>query len=250
MFNWKVFLAEFIGTFALVFISAGAGVVQAGLVGMALAYGLTLMVFVYVYGHISGSHLNPAVTFGLALQGTLKWMDALVYWVAQFLGAISAAGLLHLVVNELGGTINAGATVGALTENFPLYAMLIEAVLTFLLVNAYLHTMAPGKDNAMAGLAIGMTLTAIFFIGGPLTGGSFNPARTLGTAIYAEPSLAELYTYVIYLFGPFIGSTLAVLLFNIFNTPEVQAIEEQQVPVKKPLFVNQLQNQKNRLVQT
>jgi glycerol uptake facilitator-like aquaporin len=93
--------------------------------------------------------------------------------------------------------------------------------------------MAPGKDNAMAGLAIGMTLTAIFFIGGPLTGGSFNPARTLGTAIYAEPSLAELYTYVIYLFGPFIGSTLAVLLFNIFNTPEVQAIEEQQVPVKK-----------------
>ncbi|MFM8424740.1 MAG: MIP/aquaporin family protein [Chloroflexota bacterium] len=233
MFNWKVFLAEFIGTFALVFISAGAGVVQAGLVGMALAYGLTLMVFVYVYGHISGSHLNPAVTFGLALQGTLKWMDALVYWVAQFLGAISAAGLLHLVVNELGGTINAGATVGALTENFPLYAMLIEAVLTFLLVNAYLHTMAAGKDNAMAGLAIGMTLTAIFFIGGPLTGGSFNPARTLGTAIYAEPSLAELYTYVIYLFGPFIGSTLAVLLFNIFNTPEVQAIEEQQVPVKK-----------------
>ena len=75
MFNWKVFLAEFIGTFALVFISAGAGVVQAGLVGMALAYGLTLMVFVYVYGHISGSHLNPAVTFGLALQGTLKWLD-------------------------------------------------------------------------------------------------------------------------------------------------------------------------------
>jgi len=233
MFNWKVFLAEFIGTFALVFISAGAGVVQAGLVGMALAYGLTLMVFVYVYGHISGSHLNPAVTFGFALQGTLKWMDALVYWAAQFLGAISAAGLLHLVVNELGGTINSGATIGALTENFPLYAMLIEAVLTFLLVNAYLQTMAAGKDNAMAGLAIGMTLTAIFFIGGPLTGGSFNPARTLGTAIYAEPSLANLYTYVIYLFGPFIGATVAALLFNLFNAPEVQVIEEKQVPVKK-----------------
>ena len=236
MFNWKVFLAEFIGTFALVFISAGAGVVQAGLVGMALAYGLTLMVFVYVYGHISGSHLNPAVTFGFALQGTLKWMDALVYWAAQFLGAISAAGLLHLVVNELGGTINSGATIGALTENFPLYAMLIESVLTFLLVNAYLQTMAAGKDNAMAGLAIGMTLTAIFFIGGPLTGGSFNPARTLGTAIYAEPSLANLYTYVIYLFGPFIGATVAALLFNLFNAPEVQVVEEQQAPVKKTVI--------------
>ncbi|HNO94782.1 MAG TPA: aquaporin, partial [Anaerolineales bacterium] len=95
MFNWKVFLAEFIGTFALVFIGAGAGVVQAGLVGVALAHGLTLMVFAYSFGHISGTHVNPAVTFGLALQGVVKWSEAVVYWVAQCLGAISAAGLLH-----------------------------------------------------------------------------------------------------------------------------------------------------------
>lgn len=227
MFNWKVFLAEFIGTFALVFIGAGAGVVQAGLVGVALAHGLTLMVFAYAYGHISGAHVNPAVTFGLALQGAVKWMDAVVYWVAQCLGAISAAGLLHLVVSELGGTINAGATVGALTENYPIYAMIIEAVLTFFLVNTVLHTAVAGKGGQLAGVAIGMTLAAAILVGGPMTGASLNPARTLGTAVYAEPSLANINSYVIYLLGPFIGATVAALLFNLFmsetNPAEVEA---------------------------
>ncbi|MBI2331711.1 MAG: aquaporin [Chloroflexi bacterium] len=233
MFNWKVFLAEFIGTFALVFIGAGAGVVQAGLLGVALAHGLTLMVFVYAYGHISGTHVNPAVTFGLAVQGAVKWMDALVYWVAQFLGAISAAGLLHLVVTELGGTINAGATTGALTENYPIYAMIIEAVLTFFLVNTVLHTAVASKGGQLAGVAIGMTLTAAILVGGPMTGGSLNPARTLGTAVYAAPSLANLNTYVIYLLGPFIGATVAALLFNIFMS-ETKPMEAETAPRKAP----------------
>lgn len=238
MFNWKVFLAEFIGTFALVFIGAGAGIVQAGLVGVALAHGLTLMVFAYSFGHISGTHVNPAVTFGLALQGAVKWSEAVVYWVAQFLGAISAAGLLHLVVSQLGGTINAGATVGALTENYPVYAMLIEAVLTFFLLNTILHTAVAGKGGQFAGLAIGLTLTAAILVGGPLTGASLNPARTLGPAVYAEPSLANVNTYVIYLFGPLIGATLAALVYNFLNesaaAPEAQAeVETSAKPVAK-----------------
>lgn len=223
MFNWKVFLAEFIGTFALVFIGAGAGAANAGLVGVALAHGLTLAVFAYAFGYISGTHVNPAVTFGLALQGSVKWSDAVYYWLAQFVGAISAAGALHWVASQLGGTINAGATVGVLTDSQPVAAMIVEAILTFFLVNTILHTAVAGKGGSMAGFAIGMTLTAAILVGGPLTGASLNPARTLGPAIYAEPSLANAYTYVIYLFGPLIGATLAVLVFNFFTETKEEA---------------------------
>lgn len=231
MFNWKIFLAEFIGTFALVFIGAGAGAANAGLLGVALAHGLTLAVFAYAFGYISGTHVNPAVTFGLALQGAVKWSEALVYWLAQFLGAISAAGLLHMVASALGGSINAGATVGVLTESQPVYGMLVEAVLTFFLVNTILHTAVAGKGGSMAGFAIGMTLTAAILVGGPLTGASLNPARTLGTAIYTDPSLANVNTYVTYLFGPLIGATLAVLVYNFFSG-EGQTVEAKPAPAK------------------
>ena len=234
MFNSKVFLAEFIGTFMLVFIGAGAGASSAaGLVGVALAHGLILAVLFYTFGHISGAQVNPAVTFALALQGALKWSEAVFYWLAQFVGAIAAAGLLHLVASALGGSINASATVGVLTNDYPVFALLVEAVLTFLLVNVYLHTAVAGKGGSMAGFAIGMTMTAAFLVGGPLTGGAFNPARTLGIAIYTAPSLANPYTYVIYLFGPLIGATLAVLLFNFFNKPDVD-VEEEPVESNAP----------------
>lgn len=220
MFNWKVFLAEFIGTFALVFIGAGAGAANAGLIGVALAHGLTLMIFAYAFGSISGTHVNPAVTWAFVWNGTLKWSEAAVYWVAQFVGAISAAGLLHLFASTMGGSINAGATVGVLTDANPILAMVAEAVLTFFLVNTILHTAVGGKGGPMTGAAIGMTLTAAILVGGPLTGASLNPARTLGTAVYAAPSLANIYTYVIYLFGPLIGSTFALLVYNLLTGVE------------------------------
>lgn len=233
MFNSKLFLAEFIGTFALVFIGAGAGASNAGLVGVALAHGIILAALYYTFGHISGMQVNPAVTFALALQGALKWSEAVFYWLAQFVGAISAAGLLHLIASTLGGSINASATVGVLTNDYPVLAMLVEVVLTFLLVSVYLQVTVAGKGSSLAGFAIGMTLTAAFLVGGPLTGASLNPARTLGPAIYTAPSLANPYTYVIYLFGPLIGATLAVFLSNFLNKPDEEEVEEVQVPVKK-----------------
>ena len=212
MFNSKVFLAEFIGTFALTFIGAGAGIAGAGLVGVALAHGFVLAVFAYAYGHISGTHVNPAVTFGLALNGTIQWGQAVFYWIAQFLGAIFAAFLLKTFV----GDISAGATVGSLTASQPVYAMAVEAILTFFLVNTILHTAVAGKGGALAGWAIGTTLAFAILAGGPLTGGSLNPARTFGPALFAAPGLANVNTYVIYFFGPLIGSTLAVMAYNFF----------------------------------
>jgi aquaporin Z len=236
MFNWKVLLAEFIGTFALVLFGAGSAVAGAGLVGVAIAHGLTLTIFAYSYGHISGAHVNPAVTFGLALQGVVKWGEAAMYWVAQFLGAISAAGMLHLAANAVGGSINAGATTGVLTESQPILAMAVEAILTFFLVNTILHTAVAGRGGSMAGLAIGMTLTAAILVGGPLTGASLNPARTLGTAVYTAPSLANVNTYVIYLFGPFIGATLAALVYNFLTGEEKVAVAKpaSSQPAAKP----------------
>ena len=134
MFNYKVFVAELIGTFALVFVGSAIGLYDAGLLAVALAQGLTLAVFSYVFGHISGTHINPAVTFGLALNGTVSWAEAAVYWVAQFAGAVLAAFVLNSLVGLVNADAFAGAqTTGVLTENFPYYAVGVEALLTFLI---------------------------------------------------------------------------------------------------------------------
>ena len=159
MFNSKIFLAEFIGTFALVFVGMSAGIVNAGLVGIALASGFTLAVFFYAYGHISGTHLNPAVTFGLALNGTVKWIQLVFYWIAQFAGAILAVFFLKTLVESLGADASGMATAGALTEPQPILAMVVVAVLTFFLVNTYLHTAVAGNGGVFAGWAIGATLS-------------------------------------------------------------------------------------------
>lgn len=225
MFNSKVFIAEFVGTFALVFIGMAAGIVQAGLVGVALAHGLTLAVFAYAYGHISGTHVNPAVTFGLALNGTVKWGQAVFYWIAQFAGAILAAFLLKVAVESLGADISGGATLGALTESQPIMAMVFEAILTFFLMNTILNTAVSGKGGALSGWAIGTTLVVAILAGGPFTGASLNPARTFGPAIFSQPSISNIYTYIIYFFGPLIGSTLAVIVFNFLNGEEVEEVE-------------------------
>lgn len=218
MFNSKVFLAEFIGTFALVFIGTGAGIVVNGdLVGIALGYGLTLAVFVYAYGHISGAHLNPAVTFGLALNGTVKWMQAAFYWLAQFAGAILAVFFLKTLLEPLGADMTKIVTSGILTEPQPILAMITEAILTFFLVNTVLYTIVKGRDGLSASWAIGATLAFVAPLGFVFTGDAVNPARTLAAAIFANPSLSSVYTYVIYFFGPLLGSTLAVIVFNYLN---------------------------------
>ncbi len=233
MFNSKVFVAELIGTFALVFIGAGAGMVNAGLVGIALAHGFTLAVFVYAYGNISGAHVNPAVTFALALNNTIKWGQAAFYWIAQFAGAILAALLLQAIATSVGGNIAGAATTGALTDKQPVLAMVVEAVLTFFLVNTILQTAVAGNGGKFAGWAIGTTLAFAILGGGTLTGASLNPARTLGPAIFTEPSFKSVYTYVIYVFGPLIGATLAVLVYNFLNGIDEEESVAEAVPVKK-----------------
>jgi aquaporin Z len=230
MVNYKVFVAELIGTFALVFVGSAAAMYNAGLLVIALAHGLTLAVFAYSLGHISGTHINPAVTFGLTLNGTVKWGEAAVYWVAQFAGAVLAALVLHTVV----GLVNAEAfgatqTTGILTERFPYYALGVEALLTFFLVTTVLHTAVAGKAGPMAGWAIGTTLTIAILAGGPLTGASLNPARSFGPAAVAGTARDGM-LYLIYFVGPLLGSAVAVGGYKLLNTlesgPDVEPIPD------------------------
>ncbi len=255
MFNSKVFVAEFVGTFALVFVGAAAGVYgqSMGLLGIALAHGLTLAVFVYAFGHISGTHINPAVTLGLAINGTIKWVETIVYWVAQFSGAVVAAFLLRLFLTPLSPDAFTGAaTSGLLGADHVYYAIGLEALLTFFLVNMILHTSVGGKAGQFAGWAIGLTYAIAIMAGAPLTGASLNPARSFGPAVFTSALATGTLDYqnptfyLIYFVGPFMGALLAVALYQFFtyepvNMEDIEVVddedEEDEVivePVKKP----------------
>ena len=263
MANSKVFVAEFIGTFALVFVGASAGITGAGLLGVALAHGLTLAVFAYIYGHISGTHINPAVTLGLAANGNIKWSDAAVYWVAQFSGAALAAFVLNQFLKLLvtmtlidASGINSMATNGALMRGeipHPYFALGLEALLTFFLVNTVLHVAVGGKAGPFGGWAIGTTLTLGILAGGPLTGGSLNPARSFGPAIFTQalkegtPDWQNPMLYLIYFVGPFIGAVVAVLVYQLlsgesvsveddvdFEEMEIEEVIVVEKPARKP----------------
>ena len=236
MFKLKVFFAEFIGTFALVFIGASSGIVTGGdLVAIALAHGLTLAVFSYAYGYISGTHVNPAVTLGLALQGVVKWGEALVsYWIPQFLAAIAAAFLLKTFLDPLSTEAFRGAlTTGALNADYPYFAMVVEALLTFFLVNTILHTAVGGKGGQMAGLMVGLTLSISILAGGPFTGASLNPARTFGPALFTE-GFKDPMTYLIYFLGPAIGAVMAVGAYQLFTSEPSQAEEDDSFDEDEP----------------
>jgi len=256
MSNPKVFVAEFIGTFALVFVGAAAGITGAGLLGVALAHGLTLAVFAYVYGYISGTHINPAVTLGLAANGNIKWGDAAVYWVAQFSGAALAAFILNLFLKQLvlmtlvdATALDSMATKGVFTADHRYYALGLEALLTFFLVNTVLHTAVGGKAGSFAGWAIGATYTIAILAGGPLTGASLNPARSFGPAIFTQaikagtPDWQNPMLYLIYFVGPFLGAIVAVLLYRFFSAEpaiveeadEIEEVMVEEVMVEEPV---------------
>jgi MIP family channel proteins len=208
--NLKAALAELIGTFTLVFIGAGAGALAGtsggGIVAVALAHGVALMVIVYAWGAVSGAHVNPAVTFGLALTGKMDWRKAVYYWIAQFAGAALAAYLLAYLV---GAGTGLGATTGSLTSD-PIKTIVVEAVLTFFLVAAVFGSAVSGRNGNAAGLAIGFVLAMDILMGGALTGASMNPARTFGPAL-ATGNLSYLWMYLV---GPLAGAALAALLYE------------------------------------
>ena len=212
---WRHFAAEFIGTFALVFIGRGAIItspmlqVQAAVVNIAFAHGLILALLVTATMRISG-HLNPAVTAGFLVTRRIDPMMAVVYWIAQFTGAIVASYALKalypeniVTVTRLGGqSISSSITM---TQ-----AIVLEAIATFFLVFVVFGTAVDPKGPKVGGFAIGLTVTAGILGIGPLTGGSMNPARSFGPAVVTH--LFE--RQAAYWIGPLLGGVIAAILYD------------------------------------
>ncbi len=213
-------VAEFIGTFALIFFGAGSictdqylhGAGGLGLLGIALAHGLAIGIMVSALGHISGGHFNPAVTIGIWVTKRLNTIDALLYWAAQLAGATVAAFLLKTVVPEdtwravLLGTPD-------LARDFPVWAgMSLEAVTTFFLVLVVFATAVDEKGafRSIAGFGIGLIITLGILVAGPFTGAALNPARAFGPALAAN----HWAHHGVYWIGPLAGGFLAGLLYD------------------------------------
>src|SRR5437016_3652674 len=220
-------VAEFIGAFTLIFVGGGAGSVAAhyhrassGLVGVALANGLALGIMVTNLGHISGGHFNPAITLGFVVTRRITASLAVVYWTAQLLGAVVAALILRYIFAKLGGVASA-APVPHIHED---KAFVLELIMTFFLVFAVWATAVDprGAFKAIAGLAIGLTITIDVLVGGPLTGAAMNPARAFG------PELAG-HTWSgwwVYWLGPIVGALLAAWLYEFLYLSPTQRSEE------------------------
>lgn len=212
--NYAPYAAEFIGAFALTFIGAAAiANGQAGLVGVALAHGLALMTMIYALGHISGIHINPAVTFGVWIGGKIKTNDMIAYIIAQVAGATAAGFLLLMVVGDASAKTGFLGTPALAPNVSWLTGIIVEAVLTFFLVLVVWGSAVDGRTAGPAvGLAIGMTVAMDILAGGPVTGAAMNPARYTGTAI-AAGHLSELLVYWV---GPLLGGGIAGWLYSQF----------------------------------
>ncbi len=224
---YRAALCELIGTFVLVFVGAAAVLVAPvfGLLVPAFAHGLILCALIYTYGHISGAQFNPAVTLGLLIGGAQDATKSAIYIVAQFAGGSIAALVLTAVFPQdnaavadfLGGAAyNFGQTAGFLTADSVWTAAAYEAILTFFLVSAVFQAAVYGKAGKLAGVAIGFTLAASILAGGPATGASLNPARTLGPAL-AAGDLSYVLPYFVGIFG---GGIIGGLLHGQLLQPE------------------------------
>src|SRR5436305_4177391 len=199
-------VAEFIGTFTLIFIGGGAGAISGNdIVAVALANGLAIAIMVSNFGHISGGLFNPAITLGFLSTRRITPRLAVVYWIAQFGGAVIAAGILRWLVHKplFNAAIPSVHRIGA-GRGF-----VLEAIMTFFLVVAvYATAVDPrGAFKSIAGLAIGLTITMDVFFGGPLTGAAMNPARAFGPEL-----VGNIWSQGwIYWIGPAIAALIAAL---------------------------------------
>jgi aquaporin Z len=221
-------LAEFIGTFALVFFGCGAAVIGGmgtgataiDVLGIASAFGLAIVAMAYGIGPVSGCHVNPAVSFGVFVAGRMSASEMVTYWVAQVVGALVGAIALYVILSGKaqgwsGSLGQDGWGPGYLGEYNVLSAFVFETIATFLFLVCILGVTAKGAPAHLAGLAIGLTLVAIHIVGINVTGVSVNPARSIGPAIVGMGSnphaVAQLWLFIV---APLIGAGVAGALFK------------------------------------
>ncbi|HEY8704282.1 MAG TPA: MIP family channel protein [Gaiellaceae bacterium] len=214
----RALVAELIGTFALVFAGAGAIMVDArthalGHIGVSIAFGLAIMVMIYAVGHISGAHFNPAVSFAFALTRHFPWPRAAAYWLAQAAGALIAAAILRA---SLGNLEHVGATLPAGSQA---QALLWETVLTFFLMFVIMSVATDTRAvGEAAAIAIGGTVGLDAMFGGPISGASMNPARSLGPALVG----GDLHALWLYVVAPLAGAALGALAYQFVRGEHVR----------------------------
>jgi aquaporin Z len=217
-------IAEFIGTLWLVLGGCGSAVIAAGFpelgigfVGVALAFGLTVLTMVYAIGHISGCHLNPAVSIGLWIGGRFDSKELIPYIIAQVLGAIAGAGILYIIVSGKAGFELGGFAANGYGDHSPdgynmMSALVTEIVMTFMFLMIILGATHEKAPKGMAGIAIGLGLTLIHLISIPVTNTSVNPARSTSQALFVgDWALGQLWLFWV---APIVGAIIAGLLFK------------------------------------
>lgn len=209
----KKYVAEGLGTFALVFCGTGAIVINAvtegsvSHVGIAMTFGLIVMAMIYAFGSISGAHINPAVTLGFALTDRFDKQDTFPYIVAQLIGAFVASGILYLLFPS-DDTLGATLPFGAAMQSF-----ILEIILTFILMLVILMVSQDQSVSHLTGLAVGATVLLEALFAGPICGASMNPARSIAPALVSG-HLEHLWLYIA---APIIGAILAVFVWKYFK---------------------------------
>ncbi len=217
----KKYVAEMIGTMTLVLFGCGAAAIAGNditFLGISIAFGLSIVAMAYAIGPISGCHINPAVTIGVLVAGRMKAKEAGMYIVFQIIGAFIGTIILALIMN---GT-SSGLGINFVQDGYTVAnAAIFEVVFTFIFLIVILGVTSKGADNAFAGLAIGLTLTAIHLVGIPVDGTSVNPARSIAPALVTMDAVAmsQLWIFIIM---PVIGGALAGLLYR-FNILTIDA---------------------------
>lgn len=220
--NLRKYLAELIGTFVLVLMGCGSAVIAGkhiGFLGIAIAFGLSVLVMVYTIGRISGCHINPAVTVGMLVAGKIKGSDALFYIIFQCIGAIIAAAVLLAIAY---GNPNYSLAVNGLGQNgyglgspggYSLGAgLLAEIVLTLIFLLVVFGATSKDAPAGFAGIAIGLSLTLIHIVGIPITGTSVNPARSIGPALLVGGrALGQVWLFIL---APIIGAIIAAFVWK------------------------------------
>jgi aquaporin Z len=227
--NYNKYIAEFIGTLTLVLMGCGSAVIAGsngttgvGLLGISFAFGLSVVAMAYAIGHISGCHINPAITIGMVVAGRMKASESIGYIVAQILGAIAGAGILYVIAGGKPGFDISATGLGqngydaASPQGYSMVSGLIaEVVFTaiFLLV-IFGSTSTKNIHGGFAGLAIGLSLVLIHIVGIPVTGVSVNPARSIGPAIFVGgTALSQLWLFIV---APVAGSIIAAFIWRYF----------------------------------
>ncbi|VXB30405.1 aquaporin Z [Maribacter litoralis] len=226
----KKFIAEFIGTLWLVLGGCGSAVLAAGFpemgigfVGVSLAFGLTVVTMAYAIGHISGCHLNPAVTIGVWIGGRFEGKDVFPYIVAQVMGGIAGAAILYLIASGKSDFVLGGFAANGYAEHSPggfdmTSALITELVLTFIFLFVILGSTYTKAPRGFAGLAIGLCLTLIHLISIPVTNTSVNPARSTSQALFVgDWALDQLWLFWL---APIVGAAIAGLVYKAIS-PEI-----------------------------